>query len=67
MKIIRIITKVNLIIAFVIGAILFLLYSNRSMMNDWESILGLRWIWVPVVIILLASFLYWRFFFRKKK
>jgi len=66
MNIIKLITRVNLLIALVIGVILFVIYGNKPMMNDWATMIGIQWVWVPIVIILFAAILYGRYFFRKK-
>jgi hypothetical protein len=63
---IRFITRANLIIALVVLVILFVLYGNKSMMNEWAAIVGVRWIWVPIIIIIFATILYSRYYFRKK-
>lgn len=66
MNLTRLITRANLIIALVVLVILFVLYGNKPMMNEWAEIIGLRWIWVPIIIILFAVILYGRYYFRKK-
>jgi len=66
MNIIKLITRVNLLIALVIGVILFVIYGNKPMMNDWATMIGIQWVWVPIVIIFFAAILYGRYFFRKK-
>jgi len=66
MNIIKLITRVNLLIALVIGVILFVIYGNKPMMNDWATMIGIQWVWVPIVIILFAAILYGHYFFRKK-
>ena len=63
----KLVTKTNLIIAFVIIVLLFVLYGNKPMMNDWATMIGVRWIWVPVLVILFAAILYGRYFFMKKR
>lgn len=62
----RLVTRANLIIALVVLVILFVLYGNKPMMNEWAAMIGVRWIWVPIIIIVFAAVLYGRYYFRKK-
>ena len=66
MNIIKLITRANILIAFVILVLLFVIYDNNLMMKEWATMIGIRWIWVPMVIILFAAILFGRYFFRKK-
>jgi hypothetical protein len=66
LKLMSLVTKANLLIAFVVVALIFLLYGNKPMMNDWASMIGMEWIWVPVLLILFAALIFGRFFFKKK-
>ena len=66
MNIIKLLSRANLLIALVAIVILFVLYGNKEMMNDWANIMGVKWIWVPIVIILFAALLYGRYFYKKK-
>jgi uncharacterized MAPEG superfamily protein len=56
MNIFRFLTRENFIVAFVALVILFVLYGNKSMVNDWAEIIGIKWIWVPIVVIFLRLY-----------
>lgn len=62
----KLLTRANLIIALVILVILFVLYGYKPMIENWVTMIGIEWIWVPVIIILFVGILYGRFYFRKK-
>jgi hypothetical protein len=67
MRLRDLLTGANLIIALIIIIILLVLYGNKSMVNDLGRAVGIRWVWVPVIIIVvLAVAVTGKFFFRKK-
>lgn len=63
---VRLLTRANLGIAVVVLVFIFVLFGNKPMMNDWATMIGIRWIWVPIIFILFAALLYGRFYFSKK-